>query len=80
MESNWRYDVYGVGMMNSNWRLCAWLSAPYEPGELIVSRTGNPNGEIWLYTGPDSLPTFYVDLGPVPGFPHFPYGHNVSPD
>lgn len=80
MESNWRYNPWFYGL---DQQVCS-LASPYSPfptTTIIGNWIGNPG----LWTGwVKNLGTGVWDWvqigGPVPGFPHYPFGISVLPD
>lgn len=79
MESNWRYNVWDVGMIYSGYELYARLVPPFPPGWAIVKTGVGPNGGLIVTTAPGQLPEVITDFTVGPAS-RFPYGFPVEPD
>jgi len=80
VESNWRYNVWALGMQHSDWRLAARIVSPLTLYLVNPTATAPNFYRIFRIVFPGTLPA-QVGTIAIPGlFPRFPYGVDVLPD
>lgn len=80
MESEWRWNVFAVGMAYSTWRLCARLLLPGEWYLVDFERFGARWIGLWEVVVPGQLPVMRSQFPWVPEMGGFPFGQDVVPD
>lgn len=80
MESNWRYNVWDLGMAASDWRLAA--RSVLLPWAIVVNPTPAMPTRYRVYfdLGGNQVPLFIGDATILPPGLGFPYGEDVDPD
>jgi len=78
LESNWRYNVAEMGMVNSTWEFGARL-LPFTPGNetVLVRTTDSDRMSLWT-THPDDPPQFEQFI--LEAGDRFPGPFDVEPD
>lgn len=80
MESNWRYNVYALGLSYGPWSLIA-RSEGGSPLWLCRRDEANPTMyDVIFIPAPGQLPTIVLPFTIPEENPHFPYGLLVLPD
>lgn len=77
MESNWRYNVWALGMWGSYWRLAARRFFNGFPSNTFIVNTLTPSVYDTYTVVPGQLPVY---AGTFFGVGNFPYGLEVEPD
>lgn len=80
MESNWRWNVFELGMHRSDWQLAArWAVQPVPGLTFYVVKTPT-TFEAWYVPAPGQLPLFFWSTAIPSGLGGFPYTWPVDPD
>jgi len=80
LESNWRFNVWDLGMSFSGWRLAARVFEGADENYIVATSDLGPGRYgIYLYI-PGEVPELLFNRPILPGAPHFPYNWDVLPD
>lgn len=80
MESDWRFNVWDLGMTSSGWQLAA-RAIPTVLKLWLVKESATRFGTFTTFgLAPGRIPVRVSGPFPFPPGQHFPYGQNVLPD
>jgi len=80
LESNWRWNVWDLGLVYTDVTLAARLVGVLPTTYLTNERLGGGHNYVQQTVGPGTYWSVAGTLADAAGFTHFPYGHAVDPD
>jgi hypothetical protein len=80
VESEWRFNVWDIGLWGGPWDFAARASGPTPVPRYILGIKGWDRGVVVQILGPNQLPTFSHVVFANALHPHYPFGQSVDPD